>query len=343
VVPLQVPWNRAARADLAGVLAADRPDVVHVHNTFPLISPSILDACADAGVPVVATLHNYGQVCPPGTLYRDGRVCTDCSGRAPLPAVLHGCYRGSRMATVPVAVGAVLNRRRWRSRVARLFCVSDAQRDVLLAAGLDPDRLVVKPNVVPEPPRRRTGPGTHVLYVGRLTEEKGARLLMAAWDRLRARGGPGLPLVVAGAGPLEDELARWAGDRDDVRYLGLQTREQCADLMAGAAAVLAPSVWPEVFGLVVVEAMAAAVPVVAAAHGAFVELVDEGVTGLLHRPGDAEAMAATIERVLADPARNRALGAAGRRAYEAGYSPAVGLERLVAEYAAVAGIPATAR
>jgi glycosyltransferase involved in cell wall biosynthesis len=342
-VPLQVPWNRSARADLARVLAADRPDVVHVHNTFPLISPSILEACGDAGVPVVATLHNYGQVCPPGTLYRDGRVCTDCSGRAPLPAVLHGCYRGSRVATVPVAVSAVLNRRRWRSRVARMFCVSDAQRDVLVTGGLDPDRLVVKPNVVPEPPLRRTGPGAHVLYVGRLTEEKGARLLMAAWDRLQARGGVGLPLVVAGAGPLEDELARWAEGRPDVRYLGLQTRQECAELMADAAAVLAPSVWPEVFGLVVVEAMAAAVPVVAAAHGAFVELVDEGTTGLLHRPGDADAMAAAIEQVLADGPRNRALGEAGRRAYEAGYSPAVGLSRLVAEYTDVIGVGAPVR
>ncbi|WP_037766949.1 glycosyltransferase, partial [Streptomyces sp. FXJ7.023] len=97
-IPLTVPWNPAVRTELAARLRAERPDVVHVHNVFPLLSPAVLAACADAGVPVVATLHNYTQVCPPGTLQRDGRPCTECVGAAPLPAVRHGCYRGSRLA-----------------------------------------------------------------------------------------------------------------------------------------------------------------------------------------------------------------------------------------------------
>ncbi|MGH3451927.1 MAG: glycosyltransferase, partial [Haloechinothrix sp.] len=94
-VPFRVPWNPSVRAELAALLREERPDVVHIHNTFPLLSPSVVAACADVGVPAVATLHNYTMVCPPGTLYRDGRVCTDCVGTSPLHAVGHGCYRGS--------------------------------------------------------------------------------------------------------------------------------------------------------------------------------------------------------------------------------------------------------
>ncbi|MFF2073173.1 glycosyltransferase [Kitasatospora sp. NPDC058162] len=333
-VPLLVPWNPAVRTELAARLRAERPDVVHVHNVFPLLSPAVLAACADAGVPAVATLHNYTQICPPGTLQRDGRPCTECVGGSPLPAVRHGCYRGSRLATVPLAVSLAVNRRRWWSGVERFFCISAAQRDVLVRAGLPAERLAVKHNFVPEPGAVRTGEGEHLLFLGRLAEAKGVRLLMAAWDRLAAEGGVGVPLVIAGAGPLEAEVRAWAAGRTDVRPVGLYDQEQCREAIARAVAVVAPSTWLEAFGLVVVEAMAAGVPAVAAGHGAFVELVEDGVTGLLHRPGEADSLADCLRRVTADPAVNRELGLAARLRYEQGFSPTVGLDRLVEGYRA---------
>ncbi|MFJ9844254.1 glycosyltransferase [Kitasatospora sp. NPDC101155] len=331
-VPLLVPWNPAVRAELAARLRTERPDVVHVHNVFPLLSPAVLAACADADVPAVATLHNYTQVCPPGTLQRDGRPCTECVGGSPLPAVRHGCYRGSRLATVPLAVSLAVNRRRWWSGVERFFCISAAQRDVLSRAGLPAERLAVKHNFVPDPGTRRTGAGEHLLYLGRLAEAKGVRLLMAAWDEIAADGGVGVPLVVAGAGPLEREVTAWAAGRDDVRYVGLYDQDQCRQAVARSVAVVAPSTWLEAFGLVVVEAMAAGVPAVAAGHGAFVELVEDGVTGLLHQPGEAASLASCIRRITAAPERNREMGRAARHRYEQGFSPAVGLERLVEGY-----------
>ncbi|MEU3748046.1 MULTISPECIES: glycosyltransferase [Streptomyces] len=338
-VPLLVPWNPAVRTELTARLRAERPDVVHVHNVFPLLSPAVLAACADAGVPVVATLHNYTQVCPPGTLHRDGRPCTECVGSATsLPAVRHGCYRNSRLATVPLAVSLSVNRRRWWSGVERFFCISAAQRDVLVRSGMPPERLAVKHNFVPEPGIARAGAGEHLLFLGRLAETKGVRLLMAAWDAVAADGGVGVPLVIAGAGPLESEVSAWAADRDDVRYVGLYDPDRCRRAVARSVAVVAPSMSLETFGLVVAEAMAAGVPAVAAAHGAFVELVDDGVTGLLHAPGDAASLAARLRRIATDPALNREMGQAARRRYERDFSPAVGLERLVEEYhAAIAG------
>ncbi|MGA4847140.1 glycosyltransferase [Streptomyces sp. G5(2025)] len=338
-VPLLVPWNPAVRTELAARLRSERPDVVHVHNVFPLLSPAVLAACADAGVPAVATLHNYTQICPPGTLQRNGRPCTECVGSvAPLPAVRHGCYRGSRLATVPLAVGLAVNRRRWWSGVERFLCISAAQRDVLVRAGMPAERLAVKHNFVPEPDVRRSAPGEHLLYLGRLAETKGVRLLMAAWDELAAGGGVDVPLVIAGAGPLEREVTAWATGRDDVRYVGLLDTAGCRQAIARSVAVVAPSTWLEAFGLVVVEAMAAGVPAVAAGHGAFVELVEDGVAGLLHRPGDSASLASCLRGITADPVRNHQLGQAARRRYEQDFSPAVGLERLVEEYrTAIAG------
>ncbi|MFI0980962.1 glycosyltransferase [Streptomyces sp. NPDC021093] len=332
-VPLLVPWNPSVRSDLADRLRTSRPDVVHVHNVFPLLSPSVLAACADAGVPAVATLHNYSQICPPGTLRRDGRLCTECVGSAvPLPAVRHGCYRNSRLATVPLAVSLLVNRRRWWSGVERFFCISTAQRDLLVASGMPPERLAVKHNFVPDPGACRSDAGEHLLFLGRLAEAKGVRLLMTAWDEIAAGGGVGVPLVLAGAGPLEQEVTAWAAGRDDVRYVGLYDPAQCREAVGRAVAVVAPSMALETFGLVVAEAMAAGVPAVAAGHGAFVELVEEGVTGLLHRPGDPVSLASRIRRIAAEPARNREMGRAARRRYEQGFSPAVGLERLVEGY-----------
>ncbi|MEU2422014.1 glycosyltransferase [Streptomyces sp. NPDC007851] len=343
-VPLLVPWNPAVRTELAARLRTDRPDVVHVHNVFPLLSPAVLAACADAGVPAVATLHNYTQVCPPGTLQRDGRPCTECVGSTPLPAVRHGCYRGSRLATVPLAVSLSANRRRWWTGVERFLCISAAQRDVLVRSGMPAERLAVKHNFVPDPGLCREGEGEHVLYLGRLAEAKGVRLLMTAWDELAASGGVGVPLVIAGTGPLEREVTDWAAGRDDVRYAGLLDTAECRKAVAGSVAVVAPSTWLEAFGLVVVEAMAAGVPTVAAGHGAFVELVEDGVTGLLHRPGEPASLASRIRRVAADPALGRELGRAARRRYEQGFSPAVGLARLEEEYrTAIAGRSAQAR
>lgn len=343
-VPLLVPWNPSVRTELAARLRATRPDVVHVHNVFPLLSPAVIAACADADVPVVATLHNYTQICPPGTLQRDGRPCTECVGGTPLPAVRHGCYRDSRLATVPLAVSLVVNRRRWWSGVDRFFCISAAQRDVLVRAGMPAERLAVKHNFVPDPEARRSGAGEHVLYLGRLAETKGVRLLMAAWDEIAAAGGVGVPLVIAGTGPLQDEVTAWAAGRDDVRYVGLYDPDQCRQAIARSVAVVAPSTWLEAFGLVVVEAMAAGVPMVAAGHGAFVELVEDGVTGLLHRPGEAGSLASCLSRITADPARNQEMGQAGRHRYEQGFSPAVGLERLVEGYrTAIAGRSALTR
>lgn len=332
-LPAQVVWNRAARHALTAVLRRFHPDVVHVHNTFPLLSPSVLYACKDAGVPVVATIHNYKLMCASGDFFRDGNVCHDCAGGLPVAALAHRCYRGSAIATMPAVVGAVAHRRAWRDLVSAYIFISASQRQLLSGLALDPARVFVKPNLVPcevHPSRARQ---RRVAYVGRLDAAKGVPLLLDAWDRYRAvAGDDALRLTIAGSGPLTEHVSRWAASRPSVELAGLLDKRRCFELLAGSRAVLLPSQWEETFGLVVVEGMAVGTPAVAAAHGSFPELVTDGVDGVLFRPGDPADLARALRDVDEDPGRFAAYGQRARSVYEHRFDPTQNISQLVDIY-----------
>jgi glycosyltransferase involved in cell wall biosynthesis len=335
-LPALVVWNPAVRRDLAGALRAQRPDIVHVHNTFPLLSAAVLYACRDAAVPVVATIHNYKLACASGDFFRAGAVCHDCSAGVPVPAMRHGCYRGSRAATAPVALASAAHRKAWRSLVAAYIFISGSQRDLLSGYGFPPHRTFVRHNMVPaaiagqpEPPQ----PRDTVAYAGRLDAAKGLHVLMAGWDRYRqTSANPRLRLMIAGAGPLDGEVAAWASARPDVHVAGQLNAAECGRVMAAARAVILPSAWEETFGLAAVEAMALGVPPVAAAHGSFTELVSDGLDGALFRPGDADALARTLADVDTHPERYAEYGRQARKTYEQRFDPADSMRKLLEIY-----------
>ncbi len=340
-LPANVVWNAAARRELRGNLREHRPDVVHLHNTFPLLSASVLYACRDEAVPVVATIHNYKLACASGDFFRDGVVCHDCSGRLPAPALQHGCYRGSRSATAPVALAMTAHRPAWRSLVSAYAFISAAQRDLLGGAGLPRERIFVRHNLIPAlvadghqaAGRRERQPV--VVYAGRLDAAKGLPVLMAGWDRYlaaEASRGPGLGLVIAGSGPLEPEVTAWAATRPSVRLAGQLAPAACAQTMGTARAVILPSAWEETFGLAAVEAMALGVPPVAAGHGSFPELITDGVDGVLFSPGDPGALAAALADADRYPERYAGYGDRARKTYEQRFDPADSMQRLLGIY-----------
>lgn len=342
-IPARLIWNPTARRALKNALTEHKPDVVHVHNTFPLLSDTVLYACRDASVPVVATIHNYRLGCTGGEFFRDGEVCHDCAHGALLPGVIHGCYRDSRVASVPLALAVGVHRRAWKSLISAYVFISASQRDLLGGLGLPRGRLFVRHNMIPRLQWRPVRREPMVVYAGRLAEVKGLRLLMAAWDRyLVESGGPALRLVVAGTGPLDREVASWAAARPSVQMLGLVSGSQCRELMSRARAVIVPSAWEEPFGLVVVEAMAAGTPPIAAAHGSFAELISGGVDGTLFRPGDPTALASSIGDVAADPEKYDRYGKQARQAYEQRFNPEHSLKRLIEIYSFAIANPATA-
>jgi glycosyltransferase involved in cell wall biosynthesis len=332
-LPARTIWSRETRRDLTAALRRDRPEVVHVHNTFPLLSAAVLYACRDARVPVVATIHNYRLACANGTFFRRGAVCHDCAHGLPVRAVLHGCYRGSPAATAPVALAMGLHQQAWRSLVSAYVFISASQRDLLAGFGLAPSRVFVRYNLIPRRSTPRTARTPTVVYAGRLDEPKGAPLLMAGWDRYLSKSGePGLNLVIAGAGPLADEVAAWASARPSVEMKGQVSSDQCAELISQARAVLLPSAWEETFGLVAVEAMAAGVPPIAAGHGSFTELITSGVDGVLFSPGDPAALALAIADAERNPEQYEAYGDQARKTYEERFDPQRSVEELLGIY-----------
>jgi glycosyltransferase involved in cell wall biosynthesis/SAM-dependent methyltransferase len=343
-VPAQVVWSRSSHRAISRAIREFRPDVVHVHNTFPLLSPSVLYACRAARVPVVATLHNYRLTCATGDLYRDGRPCHDCVGRrVPTAALRHGCYHGSTIKTAPIAIASAAHLHAWRTLPAAYLFISSRQREILEPLRLPRERVFVKPNLVPADvvPATRGERRHIVVYAGRLAATKGVPLLMEAWDRHEAAGGGSLRLVIAGAGPLEREVRAWAAERTSVEVRGMLSRADCAALVAGARAAIVPSAWEEAFGLVAVEAMACGVAPVAAAHGSFPELIEDGRDGVLFKPGDAGALASVLRDIETDPQRYDAYGRAARERYEKHFDPEANVDLLLDAYRFAIANPVT--
>jgi glycosyltransferase involved in cell wall biosynthesis len=339
-LPARTLWNGAARRDLARRLVESRPDVVHVHNTFPLLSPSVLVACRDAGIPVVATIHNYKLLCASGDFFREGSPCHDCAGGRVAPAALHGCYRGSRAATLPVVASLALHRSSWRRLVSAYIFISASQRDLMQGLELPSDRVFVKHNFVPPRPPRSGEPEHRVIYLGRLDEAKGVPLLMRSWDAFRDRNpGSALRLSVAGGGPLEGVVRRWAAGHTSVDLLGLLASEEAAEALSRAVVAVVPSQWEETFGLVAIEAMAAGVAPIAPARGSFPELVMDGDNGALFTPDDPDALARSLEDVDADPEKYLEFGRRGRTTYDKRFSRAANVDELVKIYEYAVGNP----
>ncbi|GIV00417.1 MAG: glycosyl transferase [Actinomycetota bacterium] len=319
-----VIWDPGRTAEVRRLIRRHRPDVVHVHNLFPALSPAVIRAARDEGVPVVMTLHNFRLLCLPATLLRDGRICGDCVGRFPWPGILHGCYRGSRAQSVPMAISLGLHRGIGTfDRVTRFIAVSDFVRRVHVGAGLPEDRVVVKPNFA-WPAPRRGGPGGPYLYLGRLSAEKGVETLLRAWR-------PGLGrLVVAGDGPEGPRLRALAGE--GVELIGAVPPERARELVAGREPCSCRRSATKGFPRVIVEAYASGVPVVASRIGALPEVVEEGVTGLLAEPGDPASWAEAVGRLREDELSLR-LGEGAYRAWAERYTPERNLEMLEAIYA----------
>ena len=323
-------WAKRSFCELSNLLRAEKPEVAHFHNTLPLVSPAAYYACAEAGVPVVQTLHNYRLLCPGAYFLRDGRVCEECLGRSvPWPGVVHGCYRESRAATAAVATMLALHRamKTWREKVGVYIALSEFARKKFIEGGLPEERIVVKPNFVDPDPGLKRGAGEYALYVGRLSVEKGLRVLLGAWGRLRGR----IPLRIAGDGPLKEEIAAEIKTRglSSVELLGRLAHSEIVSHMQGARFLVLPSVCYENFPLAVAEAFACGLPVIASRLGSMTEIVADGDTGLHVTPGDSAELAAKADWAWRNPGKLQELGKAGRQEYLSKYRPEQNYKRLM--------------
>jgi glycosyltransferase involved in cell wall biosynthesis len=311
-------------------LAETRPDVVHVHNFFPLLSPAIYSPCNERGVPVVQTLHNYRTLCANGMLLRDDRPCELCVGGSPFQGVRYGCYRGSAVASVPLAYMIARHRAAgtWQRRVDRFIALTEFARSRFLAAGFPPEKVVAKPNFVADPgaPALPAEAGEAVLFVGRLAPEKGIATMMRAWDSLE------VPLVVAGDGASRPLVEASASPY--VKAIGWRSGAEVAAEMGRARFMVMPSEWYEGFPMTLVEAFSLGRPVLVSRLGSMAEVVEDGVTGLHVNPGDPADWAGKVRWAWEHPEAIAAMGRNARAVYEARYTAERNYAELMDIYAA---------
>lgn len=320
----QTLWSERTSQEIRSLVARFQPDVIHVHNTFPLISPSLYWSADRVGVAVVQTLHNFRMICLNALFLREGKVCEDCMGRLPWRGVTRACYRKSRPASAVVAGMLTLHRGlgTYRNKVSRYIALTDFSRSKFIEAGLPADRVVVKPNFV-DIDAPAEGPRRGLLFVGRLSQEKGIATLADA-ARILQRG----DLRVVGDGPEMPLIDGLSG----VACLGPQPNATVRSEMARAGALVVPSICYENFPRTVVEAYASGLPVIASRIGALAEIVRDGETGLLFEPGNAEDLAAKMAWAQANPDALRRMGANARLEYERLYTPERNYQMLMQIY-----------
>ncbi len=325
-------YSGAARDDVSHLIRTERPDLVHVHNLYPLVSPSVLEACGERGVPVVMRCPNYRLACPTGLFLRNGKACTRCEGGREYWCALTNC-RGDLVESTAMAARSFAVRA-WgliREHVSVFIPPSAFVAGRLVRTGIPKEQIRVVPNTVgvPDMPCDPAN-GSYIAFAGRLSEEKGVETLLDA-----ARLLPRVPIRVAGEGPLSEVLR--ADATPNVTFIGQLSRSGLSEFYANARACVVPSVWHEAFGLVAAEAMAHGLPVIASRMGALPEIVDENSTGLLFDAGNAEALAKEIDLLWSDASTAQKMGSAGREKVIREYARDVYYKRLMDVYSFVVG------
>lgn len=327
---MQTLWSSRTVDELSELIHSFRPDIIHVHNTFPLISPSLYWAATRANVPVVLTLHNFRLMCLSALYLRNGNVCEDCAGRLPWLGVVRSCYRDSVPASTVLAGTIALHRGlgTYRNKVSRYIALTEFAKLKFITGGLQENNLRVKPNFIEDPFKGQALASTkkaEALFVGRFSQEKGISILLQAWNSVS------YPILLAGNGPDFDQCKE-TNKHGDITFLGLQSKQQIHELMSKASFLIMPSIWHETFGLVIIEAFAHGMPVICSRLGGMAEIVEDHKTGLHFDAGDADDLTHKVNWMLAHPEECVKMGENARDVYLEKYTPEINYQHLMSIY-----------
>jgi glycosyltransferase involved in cell wall biosynthesis len=323
-------WNHEANRELRNLVRQFHPDIVHVHTPFPLMSPSVFWMAARLDLPTVATVQSFRYSCVRGTLEHDSKVCELCVGRRiKLPAARYRCYHHSVLGSAVMAGSLSLHHGvgTFSRCVDRFLALTEFMRERLLMEGLRPEQVTVKPNSIRDPGPPLAQRGGYALFTGRLAPEKGMATVLRAWSQLDSE----LRLVIAGDGAQRAEVELAARRDDRIDYRGWLDHDDVMKLVREATVLLVPSEWYEAFGIVVIEAMAAATPVVISDRANNTGLVIPGVTGEVFPAGDAAALASAVLRLIGRHDLD-AMGRAGRERFLEGFEEELVLDQLLGVY-----------
>ncbi|NBD32735.1 MAG: glycosyltransferase [Cyanobacteria bacterium] len=325
-------WSQQAYQEVSQKLATTKFDLVHVHNFFPLISPSVYYAAKKAKIPVVQTLQNFRLLCSNALFLREGKVCEACLGKIiPYPGVIYGCYRNSRRSSALTTAMLTIHRflGTWNKQVDRYIALTNYDRDKFIEGGLPADKIAVKPNLTYPDPDVGDGSGGYALFAGRLSVEKGIDTLLEAWEKLATK----IPLKIVGDGPLASEVRIAASQNSNIEWLGYRPLPEVYEVMGKAKFLVYPSKWNETFSRVAVEAFAKGTPVVAAAGvTAMKELVDPGRTGLHFKVNNPDDLVAKVEWLLDHPKQLEEMRYQARTEFDTRFSAQKNYQQLIDIY-----------
>lgn len=325
---LSAPRSRHSRKSIKDFLSKHRPDISHVHNWFPIISPSIYEAHAELEIPVVQTLHNYRLGCASANYRRNGEDCTSCDQQSNLAAIRHQCYKDSLLGTITWK--RVMDKG-WRdgtftNLVDRYLCPSKVVYERHKNMGIPEDRLQLLSNACQDPQKFQDNENANsgrfeVCFAGRLVHEKGASTLVQAWLEMPKSIRSKARLTVIGDGPEMPELLALAKGENDIDFIGELTHAKTLAEFNQSKLLVCPTLWAEPFGLTVIEGMGAGIPVIASNIGGPAELIKNGETGLLVRPGDVTALSEAIASCIMAPEHTERMGRQARKTFEDRYTP----------------------
>lgn len=303
-------YSKYTYLEIREIIKKEKPDICHVHNTMPLISPSVYYACSDNNIPVVQTLHNYRLLCSNAYLFRDGKICEECLGKSLYRSVKYRCYRNSKLQTYALARIIEKNKEwgTWQNNVDKYLVLTNFAKKKFVDGGLPEDKLIVKPNFLFEDPGINNNSQNYFLFAGRLDITKGIRVLLDSISKLDKD----IEILVAGDGTLRYEVQ----NTRNVNYKDQLTRSELINLIQSSIALIFPSIWYECMPMIVIEAFACGKPVIASNLGSMAELIHDGKTGLLFEPGNAKDLADKIIWAYSHKDEMKHMGINARKEYE---------------------------
>ncbi|MCG8570244.1 MAG: glycosyltransferase family 4 protein [Spirochaetes bacterium] len=327
---VNLAYSKRSKQKLKKKIKRFKPDIVHVHNFFPLLTPSIYDACKEEKIPVVQTLHNYRLVCSAASLMRNGRICEKCLCRSSYWAAIHCCYRNSLLGSISVArmIDYHRGKKTWQNKVDRFIALTEFSRNKFIEAQFPQKKISVKPNFIIDPIQSEQQREKHykkrALFVGRLSYEKGIQTLIDAWRGIDCR------LQITGDGPLYSDLKKEVSG--NIELLGYLSADKVQKKMLESSFLILPSIWYEGFPMVIVESFACSLPVVASKLGSMAEIINDGYTGLHFNPGDVKDLRKKVQFMVDHPDLAKKMGANARKEYEQKYTPEKNYEMLINIY-----------
>lgn len=331
-------WSFKNYKAVQQLIKKEKPDIVHIHTFFPLLSPSILYAAKRCGVKVVATLHDTRFVCPCATSLRGTELCNECGDGKYFRMCKYGCFKGSKLQSLIVAFIFKYHRTRksFYKQIDKYICLNENQIKLLTEIGFDEKKIVKKYNFVPDAeanlkPVKVDGlPKRYAVFYGRIGEEKGVRLLMQMWNRITD-----IPLVVMGGGPLEEEFKNWADTKENVFFLGYTEHNKCLAIVNGGEFVVFPSIWYEGCSMVEIETESLGKSLIATDLGFSAEAIQEGVNGYKVPLGSVDGFIKKIKELWNNPQMCKRMGENARTDYEEKYMPEDNYSQLIKIYESV--------